>query len=63
MRILMTMNAKVLPIGTISRIVGVIAINMVHRQLALVFFVEFAGALGADHAVHFEGQGAVVPTI
>ena len=60
MRILMAMDTEVFPVGAIGRIVGVVAVDVVHGQLALVLFVELAGALGADHAVHFQGQGAVV---
>ena len=60
MRILMTMNTKIFPIRTIGGIVVIIAVDMMHRQLTLVSRGELTRTLGADHAVHFQGQDTVV---
>jgi len=34
MRVFMAMNAEIFPVGTISRIVVIVAVNMMHGQLA-----------------------------
>jgi hypothetical protein len=54
MLVLVAVNAKILPIGAVRRIVPGIAILVVHGQQLPIFMSEFSAAPGADHPVDLE---------
>src|ERR1041384_5416246 len=53
--VLVAVDAEVLPVAPVGRVVVVVAVPMVDRQQVEVRAVELPGALGADPAVECEG--------
>lgn len=60
MLIIMTVHAQVFPVGTVGRIIIVIAVFVVHGQQVLVAEVKLPAALGANKAVDLQGKLPVV---
>ena len=54
MFIIMAVDTEVFPVGTIRRVVVVIAVFVVNGEEVSVFIVKFTGALGADQTVNTE---------
>ena len=55
MLIVMTVDAQQLPVATIFRVVVMIMVTVMHRQLMYIGMGEFAGAAAADPRVHLQG--------
>jgi len=55
MLIIMAIDAKVFPVGTVGRIIPAVAIFMVHGKKVFIFIVKLSGALGTYEPVKFEG--------
>lgn len=51
MFIIMTVYTKILPVGTVGRIVLPVPVFMVDREQLYVFVVKLPGAFGADQAM------------
>jgi hypothetical protein len=58
--IFVAVNAEVLPVGAISRVIPAIAVFVVHRQEVPVLIGKFPAALGADEAVNLQGAFPVI---
>jgi hypothetical protein len=52
--IFMTIDAEVLPVRTISRIMEAIPILMMHSKESPVFGIKFSPAFGADQPMYFQ---------
>jgi hypothetical protein len=57
---LMTINAEVFPIRSISRIVQMIPVLMVDRQQMSVLMIKFSPALGANEAVDLKRPLSII---
>lgn len=57
--VVMTIDTQQFPIAAIRRVVVVIMIAVVHRQLLQVFTVELARAATTDPRVHFQRPATV----
>jgi hypothetical protein len=58
--VLVTVDAEILPVGAVRRIIPGIPILVVHRQKLPVAMSEFPPALGANQPVDFQGAFPVV---
>jgi hypothetical protein len=58
--VLMTINAKVLPVGAVRGIIPVVPVLMMHGEKVPVLGVEFSPAFGADEAVYPQGLLPVI---
>jgi hypothetical protein len=55
MFVIMAVDAEQFPITAVGRIVVVIMIDVVHRELSALFALEFTPASGADRGEKFQG--------
>ena len=60
MFIVVAVDTKVFPVGSIGRVVQVIAIFVVDGQEMPRLFIKFSSALGTDEAVDLEGPFSVI---
>jgi hypothetical protein len=58
--VLVTIDAEILPVGTIRRVIPVVAVFMMNGQELAVLIVELSSALGTDEAVDFNGLLPVI---
>ncbi len=56
----MAIDAEILPVGAIRRIVPVVAVFMMHCEEVPVFEIELPPAFGAYQAVDFQGLLPVI---
>lgn len=56
----MTIDAEVLPVGAVRRIVPVVAVFMMHCEEVPVFEIELPPAFGAYQAVALQGLLPVI---
>ena len=47
--VFVAVNAEVLPVGAVGRVVAAVAVFVVHREQVPVFMGKFPAALGANH--------------
>src|SRR5688572_18827593 len=62
MLVLVAVDAQQLPVRAVGRIVVVVAVLVVHRELAQALAVELARAARADPRQDLQGLGAVICT-
>jgi hypothetical protein len=58
--IIMAVDAKVFPIGTVRRVVIMVSVFMMYCQEVSVFVVKLPGTLGADEAVDLQRAFPVI---
>jgi len=58
--VFVAIDAEILPVGAVQRIIQGIPVLVVHRQQLAVPVGEFPPALGADHPVDLQGALPVV---
>jgi hypothetical protein len=54
MFVVMAVDTKIFPVGTVRRIVVVIAVSMVDSEEVSVRIIKLTGALGTDETVNAE---------
>ena len=60
MLIVVAVNAQVLPVRSIGRVVQVISVFVVNGQEVPGLFIKFSSALGTDQTMDFEGPFSIV---
>ena len=55
-----TVNTEVLPIGSIGRVIQVIAVFVVDGQKMSGLFIKFSSALGTNQAMDLKGSFSIV---
>ena len=63
MHIVMAVAAEVLPVGTIRRIIVMIAVAMMDREEMGIRLIELAGAAGTDESEQAEGFLPIVGVV
>jgi hypothetical protein len=56
----MTINAEVFPVGTVSGVVPVIPVLMMHGKKMSAFEIELSPTFGADQSVDLQGLFPVI---
>ena len=60
MLIVVAVNAQVLPVRSIGRVVQVISVFVVYRQQMPGLFVKFSAALGTDQTMDLERSFSII---
>ena len=60
MFVIVAINTQVFPVGSIGRVVQVIAVFVVDGQEMPGLFVKFSSAFGADQAMDLEGAFSII---